>query len=164
MEKIEFWQSNSTGLLKLAHAKQSLQATVHNENSIQRFPVKRHIVTSRSPLTQPPVPFRMSLISMALVTDGICGIHRLIGTVRRECLDFLIPLNERHLRGLLKEWVCHYNQGRPHSSLGPGIPDAPRKMVQKRTARHFLPGEHRVVAKAVLGGLHHEYSLEKAAA
>jgi len=90
--------------------------------------------------------------------------ERLIGTVRRECLDFLIPLNERHLRGLLKEWVCHYNQGRPHSSLGPGIPDAPRKTVQKRTARHFLPGEHRVVAKAVLGGLHHEYSLEKAAA
>jgi transposase InsO family protein len=90
--------------------------------------------------------------------------EQLIGTVRRECLDFLIPLNERHLRGLLKEWVCHYNQGRPHLSLGPGIPDAPRKTVQKRTARHFLPGEDRVVAKAVLGGLHHEYSLEKAAA
>src|SRR6516225_10623517 len=48
--------------------------------------------------------------------------ERLIGTVRRECLDFLIPLNERHLRSLLKEWVTHYNRGRPHASLGPGIP------------------------------------------
>ncbi len=37
--------------------------------------------------------------------------ERLIGTIRRECLDFLIPLNKRHLRGILKEWVVHYNRG-----------------------------------------------------
>src|SRR2546425_2426638 len=37
-------------------------------------------------------------------------LFRSIGTVRRECLDFLIPLNERHLRSLLKEWVTHYNR------------------------------------------------------
>ena len=43
---------------------------------------------------------------------------------RRECLDFLIPLNERHLKMTLKEWGVHYNRGRPHSSLGPGIPEA----------------------------------------
>jgi transposase InsO family protein len=48
--------------------------------------------------------------------------ERLIGTIRRECLDFMIPLNEKHLRRLLSEWVRHYNTGRPHSSLGPGIP------------------------------------------
>jgi putative transposase len=47
----------------------------------------------------------------------------LVGSIRRECLDFLILLNERHLRGILKEWVAHYNKGRPHSSLGPGIPE-----------------------------------------
>jgi putative transposase len=35
--------------------------------------------------------------------------ERLAGTIRRECLDFLIPLNERHLRRLLHEWVGHYN-------------------------------------------------------
>ena len=40
--------------------------------------------------------------------------ERLIGTVRRECLDFIIPLNERHLRGTLRPWIAHYNQGRPH--------------------------------------------------
>jgi len=46
--------------------------------------------------------------------------ERLVGTFRRECLDYLIPLNERHLRRILKEWVAHYNRGRPHSTLGPG--------------------------------------------
>src|SRR6202158_924065 len=35
--------------------------------------------------------------------------ERLIGTIRRECLDFVIPLNERHLRRVLTEWVTHYN-------------------------------------------------------
>jgi putative transposase len=49
--------------------------------------------------------------------------ERLVGTMRRECLDFLISWNERHVRRILKEWVAHYNQGRTHSSLGPGIPD-----------------------------------------
>jgi putative transposase len=48
--------------------------------------------------------------------------ERLIGTIRRECLDYLIPINERHLRLILREFVGHYNRGRPHSALGPGIP------------------------------------------
>jgi putative transposase len=52
--------------------------------------------------------------------------ERLVGTVRRECLDFMIPLTESHLRRLLGEWVRHYNGGGPHRSLGPGIPDQGR--------------------------------------
>ena len=51
--------------------------------------------------------------------------ERLVGTVRRECLDFLIPLNERHLRRALRPWVAHYNKGRPHSSLGQAFPKRP---------------------------------------
>jgi putative transposase len=35
--------------------------------------------------------------------------ERLIGTIRREFLDFVIPLGERHLRRLMREWVAHYN-------------------------------------------------------
>ena len=35
--------------------------------------------------------------------------ERLVGSIRRECLDLLIPSNERHLRGILKDWVAHYN-------------------------------------------------------
>jgi transposase InsO family protein len=57
--------------------------------------------------------------------NGIC--ERDIGTVRRECLDWLIPVSEAHLRMLLKEWATHYNEGRPHMALGPGIPSPPRE-------------------------------------
>src|SRR5678815_3585280 len=53
--------------------------------------------------------------------NAIC--ERVIGTIRRECLDWLIPLSEAHLRSILREWVAHYNGGRPHSALGPGVPD-----------------------------------------
>src|ERR1700730_896235 len=49
--------------------------------------------------------------------------ERLVGTVRRECLDFMIPISEGHLRRTLRPWVEHYNKGRPHSSLGPGMPE-----------------------------------------
>jgi putative transposase len=90
--------------------------------------------------------------------------ERLIGTVRRECVDFLIPLNERHLRGLLKEWVMHYNRGRPHSSLGPGIPDLGFGHGRAKPCGHHIPVGHQVVAKAILGGLHHEYRLARRAA
>jgi putative transposase len=58
--------------------------------------------------------------------------ERPVGTIRRECLDFLIPLNERHLRRILEEWVAHYNKGRPHSSSGPGIPEPRAGDVVKR--------------------------------
>lgn len=53
--------------------------------------------------------------------NAIC--ERVIGTARRECLDWLIPMSEAHLRAILKCWVTHYNGGRPHSALGPGVPD-----------------------------------------
>jgi transposase InsO family protein len=43
--------------------------------------------------------------------------ERLVGTIRRECLDFMIPLSGSHVRTILKSWVVHYNRGRPHSSL-----------------------------------------------
>jgi transposase InsO family protein len=90
--------------------------------------------------------------------------ERLIGTIRRECLDFLIPLHEKHLRRILKEWVTHYNQGRPHSSLGPGIPDPKIDCPKIKAWGHRLPKGQRVVGKAILGGLHHEYTLERYAA
>jgi transposase InsO family protein len=93
-----------------------------------------------------------------------CFCERLIGSGRRECLDFLIPLNESHIRQILKPWVAHYNRGRPHSSLGPGLPEHTSPKVELQTKRHHIPEGHRVVAKSVLGGLHHEYKLEKIAA
>jgi putative transposase len=55
--------------------------------------------------------------------NSLC--ERVIGTIRRECLDWMIPLSEGHLRSILKSWVEHYNRGRPRTSLGPGVPDPP---------------------------------------
>jgi transposase InsO family protein len=90
--------------------------------------------------------------------------ERLVGTIRRECLDFLIPLNEGHLRRILREHSCHYNRGRPHSALGPGLPEPPQAKVPVGPHRHQLPNGYRVTATPVLGGLHHEYWPEKKAA
>ena len=95
--------------------------------------------------------------------NSIC--ERVIGTLRRECLDFLIPLTEHHLRMLLKNWLTHDNHGRPHCSIGPGIPDPPAGLsVARQEDRHRIPGHLKVVSHPVLGGLHHEYGLKTAAA
>jgi putative transposase len=95
--------------------------------------------------------------------NALC--ERLLGTLRRECVDFVIPLTEHHLRRLLKEWVHHYNEGRPHMSLGPGIPQPPASLpVHRQVNRHRLPAHLRVVSRPILGGLHHEYRLEAKAA
>ena len=94
------------------------------------------------------------------VANAIC--ERVIGMLRRECMDFIIPLNERHLYGILKEWVTHYNEGRPHMSLGPGIPQPPSLLpVPLQDHRHRLPTALRVGARPILGGLHHDYRLEQ---
>jgi transposase InsO family protein len=90
--------------------------------------------------------------------------ERVIGTARRECLDWVIPLNERHLRRVLAEWIPHYNHGRPHASLGPGIPDRGSPNGVGECTGHAIRADVRVAATPVLGGLHHEYWLEPVAA
>jgi putative transposase len=90
--------------------------------------------------------------------------ERLIGTIRRECLDFLIPLNEGHLKRILREYVSHYNRGRPYSALGPGLPEPPQAKVPAGQHRHRLHDGCRVNSTPVLGGLHYEYWPEKKAA
>jgi putative transposase len=95
--------------------------------------------------------------------NALC--ERLLGTLRRECLDCVIPLTENHLRRLLYEWVWHYNAGRPHMALGPGMPQPPTSwLVPRQTHRHRLPAHLYVVARPILSGLHHEYQLEVKAA
>jgi putative transposase len=98
----------------------------------------------------------------APMANSVC--ERFGGTLRRECLDYLIPINERHLKMTIKEWVLHYNRGRPHSSLGPGVPEPNQERVPASDHRHELPAGYRVVKTSVLGGLHHEYRLVKEAA
>jgi putative transposase len=94
--------------------------------------------------------------------NALC--ERLLGLLRRECLDFMISLTEHHLRCILTKWVPHYNAGRPHMALGPGIPRPPPRLpVPLQGHRHRIPEHLHVVAYPLLSGLHHEYRLEKAA-
>jgi transposase InsO family protein len=86
--------------------------------------------------------------------------ERIVGTLRRECLDFLIPLSENHVRRVLLEFKNFYNRGRPHASLGPGVPEPSDGLPAERTEhRHQLPDGACIVSKPVLGGLHHDYRL-----
>jgi putative transposase len=96
--------------------------------------------------------------------NSIC--ERVIGTIRRECLDWLISLSESHLRSALKSWIAHYNGGRPHMSLGPGIPESPAttKSLPESSSRHRRGESYAVRSTSILGGLHHEYSLTPASA
>ena len=91
--------------------------------------------------------------------------ERVIGTMRRECLDFLIPLNERHVHAILREWVRHYSRVRPHASLGPGIPEG--SIVDATVSESdggSVPAGCRVAATPIQGCLHHEYRLDRQAA
>ncbi len=96
--------------------------------------------------------------------NSIC--ERVIGTIRRECLDWLIPLSESNLRFILKSWIPHNNSGRPHMALGPGVPDPPSATPSTiRSNSRYRRGErYGVRAKSILGGLHHEYFLAPIAA
>jgi putative transposase len=125
---------------------------MHDHDSIYSEGVDRTIAAMGLTVLRTPV--------RAPQANAFC--ERLIGTIRRECLDFVIPLNERHVRSVLAEWVAHYNRGRPHASLGPGIPDGPE--IAPVMSGHRVREGHRVVATPILGGLHHEYRLEPRAA
>jgi len=72
--------------------------------------------------------------------------ERLVGTFRRECLDHVIVVNERHLRYVLREFVRHYNEARPHQALDLEVPKP----------RAGPPGTRAITSRAVLGGLTHE--------
>jgi transposase InsO family protein len=124
---------------------------VHDRDSIYSDGVDRTLEAMGLTVVRTPV--------RAPQANAFC--ERLIGTIRRECLDFVIPLSEPHVRTVLSEWVPHYNRGRPHASLGPGMPDGTNAAV---LSGHRIPGDHRVAARSVLGGLHHEYRLERIAA
>ena len=76
--------------------------------------------------------------------------ERFLGSVRRECLDHLLVLGERHLRRTLKEYATYFNLARPHQGLGQRVPQSPP------TPRPD-DGGGLVVAIPVLGGLHHDY-------
>ena len=72
--------------------------------------------------------------------------ERLIGSIRRECLDHVIVLGEAHLRRILKSYAHYYNETRTHLSLDK---DSPLPRTVERAGG--------ILCRPVLGGLHHKY-------
>ena len=100
--------------------------------------------------------FRRRVASMG-ITEIVCApsspwqnsyAERLIGSIRRECLDHVIVVSRAHLRRLLGTYLGYYHGARTHLSLGKDAP-TPRRV--------HAPTEGRVVAFSEVGGLHHRY-------
>ena len=73
--------------------------------------------------------------------------ERLIGSIRRECLDHTVLLGETHLRQILQSYAAYYNKARTHRSLSKDCPIS-------RPIQAF----GMIVTTPILGGLHHRYA------
>ncbi|WP_245287699.1 integrase core domain-containing protein [Bradyrhizobium elkanii] len=73
--------------------------------------------------------------------------ERLIGSIRRECMDHIVVFGERHLRHVLLSYMSYYNGTRPHLSLNK---DAPISRAAETVGR--------IICRPILGGLHHQYA------
>jgi hypothetical protein len=83
------------------------------------------------------------------IESGRWGFYteRLIGTLRRDCLDHVLIFGERHLRGVLTSYSLYYNETRTHLGLGK---DAPLGRAVERSGT--------IVTTPILFGLHHKYA------
>ena len=76
-------------------------------------------------------------------------VERVIGTLRRECLDHLIVLDEQHLWSVLTEFVRYYNEDRPHRTLELQTPEPrPRPATGPIRSRPVLSGPHHVYERS----------------
>src|ERR1019366_4439578 len=75
-------------------------------------------------------------------------VERVIGSIRRECLDHIVIFNERHLRRVLSSYIDYYQRTRTHLSLNKDCPH-PRPIIPRRIGK--------VIAIPKVGGLHHRY-------
>jgi putative transposase len=86
-------------------------------------------------------------------TGGHC--EQLVGTPRRELLDRVLILGERHLHAVLAEYQAHYNMARPHQGIAQHVPegehDSPRSAETRLDSQRIRP-------KAALNGLINEYT------
>jgi transposase InsO family protein len=82
--------------------------------------------------------------------------ERWVGSCRRELLDHIIPLNEEHLRRLMRDYVRYYHKDRVHDSLGKDTPNG--RAIEVKPSP-----QARVISIARLGGLHHRYYWQQTA-
>ena len=84
----------------------------------------------------------------APLMNSVC--ERFLGSVRRDCLDHIVILGERHIEHVLKEYCFNYfNVARPHQGIGQRLP-TPRALKGRTDPAG-------IIAIPVLGGLHHDY-------
>jgi transposase InsO family protein len=89
--------------------------------------------------------------------NAAAHIERFMGSLKGECLNHFIFLSEEHLRRTVTAYITYYNEGRPHQGIegipefGPGMPRAAPQGAKDDPIK--------VVARPVLGGLHHDYRL-----
>ena len=81
-------------------------------------------------------------------------VERLVGSIRRECLDHVIVLNEHHLRRRLTDYFRYYHQHRPHRALNQDAPES--RAVE-------APDHGNIIALPLVSGLHHRYARQAAA-
>jgi transposase InsO family protein len=74
--------------------------------------------------------------------------ERFMGSLRRECLDYMLILSEQHLRRIVRDYIAYFNRARPHQGLQQRLP-CPTLLSEQ------TDGE--IVGIPVLGGLHHDY-------
>jgi transposase InsO family protein len=86
--------------------------------------------------------------------NAIC--ERFLGSIRRESLDFFLILNERHLRGIIRQYQDYFNEARPHQGINQRIPC-------RSDAAPLQQATGTIIAHPVLGGLHHDYRWKGAA-
>src|SRR5580692_4042953 len=155
---------NATAHPTAAWTLQQLRETIPSDHEY-RFIIHDHDAIFSAELDASLTRLGLKVITTPMHSpqaNSLC--ERLIGTLRRGSLDWIIPLSEGHLRKVLASWMAHYNRGRPHSALGPGIPDPRLADLRVKPCGHRLPLGHQVVATPILGGLHHEYSVQRLAA
>ena len=96
---------------------------------VESMGIKQVLISARSPWQNPYV-------------------ERLIGSIRRECLDHTIIINEKRLRRVLKEYFKYYHESRTHLGLDKDCPK-PRQIE--------LPEFGTIESEPMVGGLHHRY-------
>jgi transposase InsO family protein len=104
-------------------------------NRVQSLGLEQKLIAPRSPWQNPMV-------------------ERLIGSIRRECLDQVIVLHQQHLHHILTQYVAYYHKSRTHRSLDQDCPE-PRAIES--------PEQGKIIELPLVGGLHHRYTRQAAA-
>ena len=113
---------------------------------------RRYLIRDRDAIYGNAFRCRINSLAMKEVVTALRSpwqnafAERLIGSIRRECLDHVVVLNRRHLRRLLKSYFAYYHRSRTHLALGKDAPD-----------RRAVMPNGKIIAIPEVGGLHHRY-------